>query len=102
MNYFEQEQLAKIRVKDAQRASERIRLVNLAFPRFRAWRWRVFGEWLLGGLALLGLCVWVFLGATAQGITRPIRARRAERQLIALAEDFRQCHLVDDVETIKV
>ncbi len=101
MNYFEQEQLAKIRVSEAQRTGERTRLANLAFPRFRAWRSRAIGEWLLGGLALLGFCVWVFLGATAQGITRPIRARRVERQLIALAEDFRQCHLVDDVETIK-
>ena len=97
MNYFKQEQLAKIRAKDAQRASERIRLVNLAFPRFRAWRWRAIGEWLLGGLVLLGFCVWIGLSATAQGITRPIRTRRANRQLMALAEDLRQCHLVDDV-----
>ena len=102
MNYFEQEQLAKIRVSEAQRASERTRLVNLAFPRFRVWRSRAIGEWLLGGLALLGLCVWIGLSATAQGIIRPIRVRRADRQLIALAEDFRQCYLVDDVGTIKL
>ena len=102
MNYFEQQQLAKIRVREAQRASERARLINLAFPRFRAWCWRAIGEWMLGGLALFGLCVWIGLSATAQGIIRPIRARRAERQLLALAEDFRQCHLVDDVAAIKV
>ena len=101
MNYFEQEQLAKIRAKDAQRASERIRLVNLAFPRFRAWRWRAIGEWLLGGSVLLGFCVWIGLSATAQGITGPIRTRRANRQLMALAEDLRQCHLVADAGRTK-
>ncbi len=101
MNYFEQQQLAKIRVREAQRAGDRVGLAKLVPSRFRVWRWRVFGEWLLGGLALFGLCVWVGLSATAQGITRPIRAKRAERQLLALAEDFRQCQLVDNIEAIK-
>jgi len=92
MNYFEQEQLAKIRVKELQQASARTRPISLAFPRFRAWRWRAIGEWLLGGLALFGLCVWFLLGGAVQGITRPIRARRVNRQLTALAKNLRPRH----------
>ncbi len=90
MNDFKQQQLAEIRVREARRAGAQTQLAQLAPSRFRVWRWRAFGEWMLGGLTLLGLFVWFLLTKAAQRITKPIKAMRTRADMRALAEAFQQ------------
>ena len=90
MNYFEQQQLAKIRVREARRTGSRVRLAKLAPSRFRAWHWRAFAEWFLGGLVFLGLIAWFLLAKAARRVTAPIRAKTARADMLALVDEFQQ------------